>query len=353
MHQLGLNAYWLVHEANVRYLSGFRGGESTLLVTADDAFLITDSRFEEQAAAEAALCEIVSRRGPMAHAVSGLCRRLRVRRLGVTARRLVHADWCALRSRLPQTRIEACDQGIAEALRVRKDRSELAAIKAALRLAEEAFLRLVPTLRAGRTERDFACTLEYEMRMGGADGSAFDTICAVDEHSSQPHAISGERALAPHGTALFDWGARAEGYCSDLTRVLCTDKMPPKIAEAFDVVLSAQVAALAQVRPGVLCKEVDRAARRVIAKAGCGPHFGHASGHGVGLEVHEPPDLRATGEQVLLEGMVLTVEPGIYLPGIGGVRIEDMVVVGQDGCEVISTLPRRPAEILGRTAKGM
>jgi Xaa-Pro aminopeptidase len=184
--------------------------------------------------------------------------------------------------------------------------------------------------------------LEWEMKQGGADEPAFKTICAVGERASLPHAPCTDRSAGPDSPILLDWGARVGGYNSDLTRMTGTGTMPDPILELAQVVLEAQETAFERLGPGVRCRDVDEAARSVVVRAGYGPNFGHGLGHGVGLEVHEAPRLAAKVEEVLLPGMVVTIEPGIYLPGVGGVRIEDMAVITPGGHEVLSSLERRP-----------
>ncbi len=337
-----LDAYWVVDPADVRYLSGFTGEESTLLVTRDWSGLITDSRFEEQAGAEALVDEIVLRQKGMAATVGLLSRRMGLRRIAFTSRHLAYADWQALSSELVQARLVPCGEGLPERMRARKSREEAKAIALAVRLAERAFLRFVQQVQPGRTERWLAGRLEWEMVVAGAERAAFDTICAVGERASLPHAVCTERQVGPDGVVLVDWGARVGGYHSDLTRIVGTGTMPRRVRELAQVVLEAQEAALEKLAPGVSCGEVDRAARTVVARAGYGPNFGHSVGHGVGLTVHEAPRLAAGEVDVLLPGMVVTVEPGIYVPGEGGVRIEDVVVVTDGGCEVLSSLEREP-----------
>lgn len=344
LDRLGLDAYWLVNSANVRYLSGFTGEDSTLLVTPGRAVLVTDSRYVEQAEREARVDEVVSRHTPMAQALGALCKGIGVRKLSVTGTNLTHADYVAMGSAAPTVEMRSQPSGIAEKMRLRKDAEEVEAIRAALHLAETAFSGLLEHVRPGRTERWLAGRLEYEMRILGADGASFDIICAADANASVPHATSGGAEVAPQSSVLFDWGARLDGYCSDLTRVICLGTIRETLDGLVDVVLDAQEAVFDRLRPGIRCGEVDAAGRAVIAKAGYGRYFGHGIGHGVGLAVHEGPRLSPGGQTVLLPGMVVTVEPGVYLPGRVGVRIEEMALITADGHEVLTTLPQRPGE---------
>jgi Xaa-Pro aminopeptidase len=340
-----LEAYWLPSAVNVRYLSGFTGDESSLLVTADRAVLITDSRYLEQAENEARVDEIVRRHGPMPRAVGTLARELALAGLCVTAANLSHAEFLALRKAAPNLELAARNNGLAEQMRRRKNAGEVEIIRRALRAAEEAFKTVLPDIRSGAVEREVAARLEYRMRMAGAEGTAFDTICAADTRASVPHARTGGHSIAEHGALLVDWGARLDGYCCDLTRVVCTDRIPETLGELVEIVIEAQEAVFEKLRPGNTCGEADAAGRAVIAKAGYGEFFGHGIGHGVGLSVHETPRLGPGVDSVLLPGMVTTVEPGIYVPGQVGARIEEMVLITPDDPEVLTSLPRRPQEL--------
>jgi len=342
---LALDAYWVVAPADVRYLSGFTGDDSTLLVTGDWSGLITDSRFTEQAQAEAQVDEIVVRRRSMATTVARMVRQMGLRRIAFTAADLAYSDWQTLTSEVPGAEILARRDGLVTRMRARKSREEVKAITEAVRVAERAFERFLKHLAPERSEKWLAGRLEWEFVLAGGQGAAFETICAVDERASLPHAVCTERRVGPHGVVLVDWGARVGGYNSDLTRVVCTGTMPSQVEQLTQVVAEAQEAAFERLAPGVQCAEVDCAARSVIARAGYGRHFAHAVGHGVGLQVHEAPRLAAGEEDILLPGMVVTVEPGIYLPGVGGVRIEDMAVITGRGCERLSSLAKVPSRL--------
>jgi Xaa-Pro aminopeptidase len=341
LDRLGLGSYWVVNELNVRYLSGFAGDDATLLVTPERSVLITDSRYVEEAERSAAADEVVSRHRRMAPTVAALCGSLGVGRLAFAAKNLPYAGYMALKDAAPALDLMAGRKGIVEAMRRRKDADEVAAIRRALTAAQEAFQAVLPEVRAGQTERDLAALLEYEMRLRGAEKASFDIICAADERASVPHAVTGGAELRPGGMLLVDWGARRDGYCCDLTRMVCVDRIPKAAEDLAEVVLEAQEAVFGQLRPGRKCAEADAAGRAVVAKAGYGHRFGHGMGHGVGLAVHEDPRLGPGSDTVLLPGMVVTVEPGIYLPGRTGVRIEEMVLITPDGHEVLSDLPRR------------
>jgi len=343
-----LDAYYLVSRANVRYLSGFTGEDSTLVVTPGGSALVTDSRYVEQAEQEAVASEVICRKGGMIEAVAEFCRRSGVRKLGVTSANVTHAAFLGLNSIGTGLEAVACESGPAEQMRLRKDPEEAASIGAALQLAESSFTSFLTHIEPGRSEKWLAARFDFEMRERGADGAAFETICAVDANASKPHATPTNDLTRPGSGVLIDWGVRLDGYCSDLTRVACIGTIPAKLGELADVVLAAQEAAFRKLAPGVACEEVDAAARAVIARAGYGPFFGHGVGHGVGLEVHEGPRLGHGSKDQLEPGMVVTIEPGVYLPGSMGVHIEEMALITPGGHQLLSTLPRRPQQLGAR-----
>jgi Xaa-Pro aminopeptidase len=235
--------------------------------------------------------------------------------------------------------------GLVEELRMIKDADEIARLRAAARLADEALTEVLEAGIVGRKERDVALDLEIAMRRRGAEGVSFTPIVASGEHSTLPHADPRDTEI-PAGTLVtIDWGAQLDGYASDCTRTFATGELDPRDREIYDTVLAAQEAALEAIRPGVLGREADAVAREIIDAAGHAEHFGHGLGHGVGIEVHEGPRLSQQGDTALRAGMVVTVEPGIYVPGAVGVRIEDLVVVTEDGHEVLNTLPKGLQEI--------
>ena len=236
--------------------------------------------------------------------------------------------------------------GLVERLRRIKDKAEIAEIRQAIEYAEKAFAVIRASLRPDWTEKQVADELEHQMRLFGAKTSAFASIVAVGARAALPHARPGQRTIGSAEVVLVDWGADSGLYRSDLTRVLVTGRISPKLERVYRVVLKAQLAGIAAIRPGVACTAVDRAARRVIEKAGYGRYFGHGLGHGLGLQIHEAPRLAANYPGVLRPGMVVTVEPGIYLPGWGGVRIEDDVLVTRNGHEVLTSVPKRLEEVV-------
>jgi len=328
---------------DVSHLSRFTGEDSYLLVGSGWVVLLTDGRYAEQAHRECRDIEVFVRSGPMSDAVAEVLKGRGVRRLGVQGEHMTLAAAEALGRKLGGRRVVSVT-GAVDRLRAVKDDAEVAAIRRAIRTGERAFRRLLARGSrhwVGRSERGLAAELDHYMRQAGADGPAFETIVAAGAHGSRPHYRPGAARIRRGLAVLVDWGAKVGGYCGDLTRVVFVGRIPPKLAEVYAVVLSAQRAGIAAIRPGVSGRTVDAAARKVIVAAGCGAAFTHGLGHGIGRQVHELPTLssRATGR--LRAGAVVTVEPGIYLPGVGGVRIEDDVLVTARGARRLSTLPRK------------
>lgn len=330
---------------DVRYLSGFTGDDSFLLLVGDSATLITDGRYCEQAHRECRDIDVHVRTGPVSAALPGLLKGLRVRSVMVQAEHMAVGFEQALADALAPRKVRAVAE-VTASLRQVKDASEIRAISRAVHIAQTALRGLLARgMRglAGRSEREVAAELDYHMRLAGADAPAFDTIVAAGAHASLPHYRPAATRIRPGQCLLIDWGARAGGYCSDLTRTLLLGKIPPKLAEIYKVVLRAQAAGIAACRPGVSTRTVDAAARKIIENAGFGAQFVHGLGHGIGLEVHEGPGLGRTAAGRLRSGMVVTVEPGIYLPGVGGVRIEDDILIIPGGTRRLSSLPRSTA----------
>jgi Xaa-Pro aminopeptidase len=327
---------------DVSHLSGFTGGDSLLLLGPGCVLLITDGRYAEQARAECGGIELVVRSGPMPDPVVKALKGRRIRRLGVQGDHVTVAFRQSLEQKLPTRRVRAL-ANLTGSLRAVKDDGEVRAIRRAIRVAQRAFRELLGLGRRwwiGRRERDLAAELDYRMRLAGADGPSFPTIVAAGAHGSLPHYRPGSTRIGAGDAVLIDWGANVGGYCSDLTRVVFTGTIPPRLAGIHEVVRCAQAAGIAALRAGASCRAVDAAARKVIVEAGYGEQFVHSLGHGLGRQVHEAPGLGRTAKGRLRAGMVVTVEPGIYLPGFGGVRIEDDVLVTRDGARRLSSLPR-------------
>jgi Xaa-Pro aminopeptidase len=337
----GLDAFLVSHPLNVSYLTGFSGESSHLVLTRDRAVLISDFRFIQQIEQECPGLEAVIR--PPAQtiyqAVAEVLTQLGSRAVEFDANHLTVAEWETFRE-LAKTVDWKPGRTRVEQLRAVKDESEIAAIKEAIHIAERAYDVFLGLLRPDDREKDLADAMEGYVRRLGGKGSSFPPIIAAGERAALPHAPPSARTASDGEMLLIDWGASGTFYKSDLTRTLGTRKISPKLEEVYTVVAKAQQAALALIRPGAKGCDIDAAARKVIAEAGYGDFFGHGLGHGIGLQVHEGPPLRPNSEAVLQAGMVTTVEPGIYLPGWGGVRIEDDVLVTPDGYEVLTSVDR-------------
>jgi Xaa-Pro aminopeptidase len=325
---------------NVRYLTGFTGDDGILLVRPEETVLITDSRYAEQAEGEAPSVRLVVRRRGLMLTAGRLARREGIGRLGVEAREMPLASFDDLKANAGPVELRRT-AGLVERLRAVKDATEIEAIRRAARIAEEAFEALVPQLRPGMTEMEAARRLDRGMEDRGAAGPAFPTIVAAGERSSLPHAPPTGRRLKRGEAVLFDWGARFGLYHSDLTRVLFLYRIPKLFRRLYPIVLEAQKRALGRLKAGRTAGAVDAAARDYLKSRRHRKHFGHSLGHGVGLEVHEAPSLAPGAETKLKAGMVVTVEPGVYLPGRGGVRIEDLVLVTRRGYESLTSTSKR------------
>lgn len=340
LEELEVEAILVTRPVNVRYLSGFTGSNGQLLLGAESIFF-TDGRYEEQSRHEVPdLRRVVYPRDLIAVLADELDR-AGIGRLGFEARGLLYDTYARLREAVSAELVPVRDE--VEQTRWAKDADEIGLLERAQAITDEAFDLVIKKLAEGVTEHEVAFELELAMRRAGAERIGFDTIAAFGENAAEPHHHPSDRGLAPGDVVKIDFGCVVEGYHSDMTRTVAFGEPSPELREVYEVVLSAQLAGIDAVRAGIIGAEADAAARRVIEEAGYGEHFSHSLGHGVGLEIHEGPTLRKSSEARLPEGAVVTVEPGVYLPGAGGVRIEDAVVVGADGCR---PLPRTPKELI-------
>jgi len=327
---------------NVHYLTGFTGEDSTLLLTRERSIVLSDGRYRVQLEEECPDLEIHIRTVGqfMADAIAEVSAKLGIQRLGIEAGSFSVAEFEELKEKRKTLELVPLN-GKVEALRAIKDRDEIAAIREAIRFAERAFGMLRSGLRGEDSEKDTADALEGYLRRCGASAASFPPIVAVGPRSALPHARpTAAMRIDQADFVLVDWGATGNPYKSDLTRVLVTGKVTPKFEKVYRTVLEAQERAIAALRPGVSAGDVDAEARSIIEEAGFGRFFDHGLGHGLGLEVHEAPRLRKESNVTLQAGMVVTVEPGIYLPGWGGIRIEDDVLITPHGCEVLTHVPK-------------
>ena len=338
----GADALLVTNFTNVTYLTGFSGDDSFLVVSKAATVLISDGRYTTQIGKECPGLDrcIRSQKESTIAATAGVICQARVQKLGVESESLTVAEHEKLAAALKsQTLIPVA--GAVEELRLIKDAEELVEIRKAVRQAEKGFEVLRAELRGELSELEVANNLEYSMRQFGARGASFPPIIAVGARAALPHARPTSCRISEADFVLIDWGASAtSGYKSDLTRVLVTGKISPKLEKLYRVVLNAQLAGIAAIRLGVRCCDVDAAARRVVDEAGFGKHFNHGLGHGVGLDIHEGLRFNAVSTEELKPGMIMTVEPGVYFEGWGGVRIEDDVLVTRTGCEVLTSTPK-------------
>lgn len=328
--------------ANVRYLTGFTGDSSWLLVTQDRVVMLSDTRYRTQLEAECPELplEIRDASSTVLELSVRVVTGLGLSHLGLEGDHLSQTQFVQLRDKLAGVSTTAVSSMV-EALREIKDEWELKQIRRAVRCAERAFRVVRSSLRPNQTETELRFLLESAMRDFGGSETAFTPIVGVGPTSALPHARAGARRVDESPVLLIDWGAALEsGYRCDLTRVVFTSEPTEEMRRVYDVVLGAQQAAISAIRPGASCKAVDEIARGFIERSGYGAFFGHGLGHGFGLEIHEAVQMRPSSTQSFVPGMVVTVEPGIYLPGRFGVRLEDDVLVTESGCEVLSSLPR-------------
>ena len=347
MKALKLDGMLLTHPPDLAFLTNFTGDDSIGLITEKDLHLVTDFRYQEQAQIEAGWVKAAIREGKMEDMLAKVLADAKVKRVGFEANSTtfgqVHALDRAMKALNPPIDVELVPlEDVMAKHRMVKDDHEIDLIRKSVGVAEEAFEAVRGEIEAGKTENEVAGLLVFELRARGATNSSFPVIVASGASSSLPHYRPGETLIQRDQPLLIDWGAIYKGYCSDLTRTMTVGRVSPKIKQIYKVVLEAQEAAIRFLRPGVTTTQADRVARDVIDKAGYGEQFGHGLGHGIGREIHELPVMRKTGvtEEELRPGMVVTVEPGIYLPGEGGVRIEDDVLITHSGCEVLSSLDR-------------
>jgi Xaa-Pro aminopeptidase len=325
--------------ANVRYLTGFTGSAGMLLVTPGDALFVTDGRYTQRATEELTAAGVDAR---IEIGLTGSAQRTLLVDAVATGARLGLEDhsvtWAEQREYANAFEgVELIPAGlVVEGLRRVKDAGEVARIRRACQIADDAFAALLPLLATGITEREFAIALEFAMRERGASGNSFNPIIASGPNGAKPHAVPSDRVIGRNELIVCDFGCIVDGYCSDMTRTVAVGDPGPDARHVYEVVLESQRAGSARVAADVACSAVDEASRKVIADAGWADKFSHGTGHGVGLEIHEAPRVAATAGDTLLVGDVVTVEPGVYLPGVGGVRIEDTVVVGVGGAEPLT-----------------
>ncbi len=337
----GCDALWIADLPMLRYLTGFTGSSAALLLGPKWAYLLTDFRYELQAAGEVYRgIEVLIPKDPLKQVLRELLSSVGAASIGYSPESVTVSRREEMRQGLGRkVAMRALTQPLA-AVRAVKDSGEIQALEAAVRAAENALRRTLGEVRSGLSEAAIARALGCGLLLEGCEEQPFNMIVASGHRSALPHGAPSDREIAADDILLVDWGARCAGYCSDLTRIYFTGSPDKRLRRIHSVVMEARAAALAALKPGVAALKVDAAARSVIEKAGYGEYFGHALGHGLGLEVHEAPSIAARSTDVLRAGMVFTIEPGIYLPGVGGVRIEDVVHLESGGPRVLSRIAR-------------
>lgn len=335
----GLDGALVMKKENYMYMSGFTGTSAYLIITQHDAVLVTDFRYREQAEIEASLYEVVQFQGDVHFTLEEQLKAKGVKRLGFEGSFLSYDRYMEFKSKLGVDEMVPMG-GIIESLRVIKDEKEIEIIKKAVEIADMAFSHILGLLKPGVRETEVAAELEYHMKKLGASGASFETIVASGKRSSMPHGVASEKALEKGDAITLDFGAVYKGYCSDMTRTVFLGKPGAELEKIYRIVLEAQEEAMEKAAKGLKGSEIDRIARDIIAREGYGDYFGHGLGHGVGLEIHEEPRLSTGSSTTMENGMTVTVEPGIYISGLGGVRIEDIIVINGDNPIVLTKSPK-------------
>ncbi|MGI1821963.1 M24 family metallopeptidase [Exiguobacterium sp. TRN 1102] len=339
--QLGKNeidALLVTKRENIRYLSGFTGSSGVIVITSNSASFITDFRYTEQANDQVKGYDIIELDTSLIKSVADVVSRESIKRLGIEQDAMTVGQYRAYEKEVEAQLTET--SGIVEKLRLIKDESEIKIMKEAAAIADAAYAHIQTFIRPGRTEREVANELEMFMRSKGADSSSFDMIVASGLRSALPHGVASDKVIESGELVTLDFGAYYKGYCSDITRTLAIGPISDELRQIYDTVLRAQLAGVEGIRAGITGIEADALTRDIIKEAGYGEYFGHSTGHGLGMEVHEAPGLSFRSDTVLEPDMVVTIEPGIYINGVGGCRIEDDVVITEDGCYLLTQSPK-------------
>jgi Xaa-Pro aminopeptidase len=334
----GLDAMLFTDMVNIRYLTGFTGSDGALIFADTDSTFLCDSRYTTQATQQLT-CEVVEYKKKLQDLVD-LLRQKGYRKVGFESSVVSYAEFSQLK-KIAGTDIEWIDVDDLSALRIIKDESEIALIEQATSLSAQAFNDVLPSVVSGVCESEIALALEIAIRKHGGEEKSFDFIVASGIRGALPHGVASDKKIENSDLVTIDYGGRYRGYYSDETVTFAVGQSDATIRKVYDIVLEAHDRAIAKIKPGIAFSEIDAAARDYISSSGYGANFGHGLGHGVGLEVHEAPRISPLSKGLTEVGMVFTVEPGIYLPGLGGVRIEDIVVVTADGCRILTRLPKK------------
>ncbi|MCY6483746.1 Xaa-Pro peptidase family protein [Clostridium aestuarii] len=338
MEKKGIDALLLVSDSNRNYMSGFTGNESFSVITLDRAIFITDSRYTQQAREEVKEYEISEYKGSFSDYLSKLAKELNINKLGFEDDIISYSQYLEYEEKLSCELVPI--KGMVQELRIIKDNDEIKNIKKAASIADKAFKHMLTFIKASMSEKEVELELEFTMKKLGASGLSFTSIVASGVRSSLPHGTATDKIIQNGEFLTMDFGCVYNEYCSDMTRTLVIGEPNDKMKDMYEVVLAAQKKALKTIKPGLTGKEVDKVARDYIQSKGYGEYFGHGLGHGVGRVVHEMPRISPTGNEILKPGMVITDEPGVYIPNFGGLRIEDLILVTEEGCEILSKSPK-------------
>ncbi|MBS4194630.1 M24 family metallopeptidase [Lederbergia citri] len=333
-NQSDIDGFLITSTYNRRYMTNFTGTAGVALISGDRALFITDFRYTEQAAKQAKGYEIVRHTGPISQEVAEKVKELGIKKLGFEQDHMPFSTWKEYEKALEAELVPISN--VIENLRLIKDADEISILKEAADIADAAFKHILDFIKPGKTELEVANELEFFMRKWGATSSSFDIIVASGWRAALPHGVASEKVIEKGDFVTMDYGALHKGYVSDITRTVAVGDPSEKLKEIYNVTLEAQLKAMELIKPGMSGIEADAIARDYITEKGYGANFGHSLGHGIGLEVHEGPGLSFRSETKLKPGMVVTVEPGIYLPGIGGVRIEDDTLITESGNETLT-----------------
>ncbi|MEK3917581.1 Xaa-Pro peptidase family protein [Paenibacillus sp. FSL H7-0331] len=335
LQEQGLQAILITNATNRQYMTGFTGSSGYVLISESKAYLLTDFRYMTQAPKQAIGYEVVEHAPKAMATVKDLLLKLGITKVGFEQDDMTYGTFLSTSDALSGIQLQATS-GLVEKLRMIKDASELAVMQEAADLADRTFDHILSFIQTGTKEIDIALEIEIFMRKNGATSTSFETIVASGERSALPHGKASDRVIQTNEFVKLDYGAYYKSYCSDITRTVVVGQPTDKHKEIYHIVLEAQLEALDKIRPGMTGKEADAIARNVIKQHGYGDYFGHGTGHGLGMEIHEAPRLSVQGDTVLTPGMTVTVEPGIYLPGFGGVRIEDDIVITETGIHILT-----------------
>lgn len=330
-----IDALLVTNDKNRRYMSGFTGTAGVLLISKKEALLITDFRYMEQANEQATGFEVVQHEGPIYDEVANQVKRLGIEKLGFEKQDVTYGVFESYKESVGAELVPT--SGVVEKLRLIKSEDEIKIIKEATEIADAAFSHILSYIKPGVKEIDISNELEFFMRKKGATSSSFDIIVASGYRSALPHGVASEKTIQSGELVTLDFGALYKGYCSDITRTVAVGEISDELRTIYDTVLQAQLRGMEGLKAGITAKQADDLTRDYIKEKGYGEYFGHSTGHGLGLDVHEGPGLSFRSQEVLEPGMVVTVEPGIYVPNVGGCRIEDDTVVTENGNECLST----------------